>query len=468
MPKLPITLIKGDKVGENTDYRDALPQNMYAISKSIFGSNGYMSCFPGLTKLCEGSGIDRGGMYNERQAMHFRVSGNKLIQIDSLFNVTELGDVGGSGKASMAYSFNTQAIVANNQMFLYDLTNGFREVTDTDLGNPIDITWIDNYYFMTDGEYVFHTDLSDETSIDPLKYATAEFIPDRTLGVGKTSDNKAIVFGRYSIEYFVDTATANFAFSRVTSMSLKIGIVSTHAKCESGEKWFICGNRKNESIGIHSILPGIISKVSTDEIDKIISKYTEQELQDIVLESITENDTKFVLVHLPGETLCFNESINAKLGKEYAWTVLASGVGSGNYRAINGVYDPNLNRFVFGDKLDNRIGYLDNEVFSQYGETSELYLYSPFLNLETMSIDAVEIETIPGHTTLDDAKVAISISYDGHTYGTEHFEMYGLPSDYGKRFIVTRLGYVPSWIGFKFRGATKSKMAFALFNIEYS
>ena len=42
MPIVPITLIKGDKVGVETDYRDALPVNMYAVKRDILGAKGYM------------------------------------------------------------------------------------------------------------------------------------------------------------------------------------------------------------------------------------------------------------------------------------------------------------------------------------------------------------------------------------------------------------------------------------------
>ena len=45
MPEIPITLIKGDKVSPLTDYRDALPVNMYAIEKEILGAKGYMQSY---------------------------------------------------------------------------------------------------------------------------------------------------------------------------------------------------------------------------------------------------------------------------------------------------------------------------------------------------------------------------------------------------------------------------------------
>jgi len=169
---------------------------------------------------------------------------------------------------------------------------------------------------MTDGEYIYHTELADETSIDPLMYATAEFMPDPSLGLAKTQDNKVIVFGRYSLEYFVNVATANFAFQRVVTRAQKIGIVATHAKCESGGKFYITGGYRDSAVSVYLLGIGSATKVSTREIDKVLAKYTEPELSNIRMECRTENDVTFILVHLPEETLCFNESVAAEFGKK--------------------------------------------------------------------------------------------------------------------------------------------------------
>lgn len=55
MPELKVNLIKGDRVSTKTDYRDALPVNMYAVQREILGANGYLLNYPGLTQL--GTGI---------------------------------------------------------------------------------------------------------------------------------------------------------------------------------------------------------------------------------------------------------------------------------------------------------------------------------------------------------------------------------------------------------------------------
>lgn len=467
MPEAILNLIKGDKVGAETDYRDALPVNMYAVERQMFGVKGYMLQMPGLSSYTTAVGKDRGGHWNDQQNKHFRVSGNKFVTVANGTSTT-LGTVAGTGQVAMDHSFNTQAVVAGGKYYLYDSTNGFREVVDADLGTPIDVVWVDGYYFFTDGEFIYHTDISDESSIDPLKFATAEFIPDYTYGVAKTEDNKVMVFGRYSIEYFVNAATENFAFQRVPTRALKLGIVGTHCKAEVGGKMYVLGGRKEEAVSLHVIGVGSATKLGTREVDKVIAQYSEAQLSNARIESFEHDGYTFVIIHLPDDVLLFNQTIAASAGVGQAWSILKSDAnGDTPWRAINGVFDQAQNTWVFGDKIDSRIGKIDSSVSTHYGDIAEWILYTPFTYLESASLDEVDVETIPGFTSSDDATVAISMTYNGVTYGKEWFEMYGLPHDYGKRFIIRRMGYVSDWVGFKLRGANTSRAAFGRAVLTY-
>jgi hypothetical protein len=86
--------------------------------------------------------------------------------------------------------------------------------------------------------------------------------------------------------------------------------------------------------------------------------------------------------------------------------------------------------------------------------------------LEDMSIDSLNIETIPGESGSDDATMFVSLTYDGVTYGKEFTEAYGAPGNRNKRYIVNRLGYVRNWVGFKLRGVSLARMAFGRGFIE--
>lgn len=467
MPSMPISLIKGDKIRVEAEYGDALPENMYAVADPVLNAAGYMTMHPGLTEFGTGVGPDRGAVWNERIVDHFRVSSNRFVVVNDDGSTTRYGDIPGTENVSMPYSFNTQAVIGGGNFYLFDFDNGFRRVTDPEIGTPIDGVFIDGYYCLTDGEFLYHTDLNDESSIDPLKFATAEFSPDPTLGVGKTQDNKWIAFNRYSTEYFANQATDNFAFQRISSRALKIGIVATHAKCELNDKWYITGGRKEGSVGVHVLGVGSSPRVSTREVDKILGQYTEEDLADMYMESRSQDGYSFVYIHLPNETLLFNETIANQVGLDNAWSILKGGKYSDPWRGIHGVFEPRVGEWIYGDRDGLEFGLLDNTVATQYDEIAEWVLYTPFMFLDSTSVDKLEIEVMPGHNETDDASVFLSLTYDGVTYGKEWTELYGTPDNYSKRFIIRRLGYVRDWVGFKLRGACTSRMSFGRGFIDY-
>ena len=137
MPEQIITFVKGDKISDETDYRDQLPVNMSPIFRPMFGADGYMLEWPGLTSFGTASGISRGGVWNERVERHYRISGNEFGEVSSGGVFTKLGDVPGGDVASLPYSFETQAIIADGKFYLYDPVNGFRQVTDPEGRTPI-------------------------------------------------------------------------------------------------------------------------------------------------------------------------------------------------------------------------------------------------------------------------------------------------------------------------------------------
>lgn len=468
MPRQAITLIKGDKVSLNTDYRDALPVNMIAVEREILGAKGYMISHPGLVSFGTGLGLDRAGYWNERLSIHYRVSGEDLISVSTTGATSSLGIITGDKQASMTHSFNTQAIVVDGKMWLHNGTT-LDQITDPDLGEPIDITWIDGYYFLTDGETIYHTNISDETQIDPLKFATSEFSPDPTLAVDTTSDNQVIVFNRYTTEYFINRATDNFAFQRITGKSIKVGIVGTHCETELEGTFYILGGGREESPSVHFLSSGTYTSVATREIDKIIAEYTEEELLDAVLETRVQDRDRFIIVRLPRETLIFNATIARTAGLSSAWTIVKSDIsGETKWRGANGVYDPRVSKWIYGDNQNTNIGILDNTVATQYGETVESILFTPIIDLESASIDQIEVDTLPGHQiNVDNVTCAVSLTYDGVTYGKEWWALYGQKSNYNTRFILNRLGYVRDNIGFKIRCVSPERVSFLMMKVTY-
>jgi len=181
------------------------------------------------------------------------------------------------------------------------------------------------------------------------------------------------------------------------------------------------------------------------------------------------DNVKMVVFHLPNHTLLFNESLAESIGKDYAWSILKSDVvGDTKYRAVNPILDPSSGKWIVGDNQNSNIGFMNKDTFAQYNNDVEWLLYTPFLNLETLSVDELDVETIPGINISGDAKVFISQTNDGRGYGNEWAQLYGESYGYNNRFAIRALGYCRNWIGYRLRSTSKSRMAFANINLKVS
>lgn len=455
-----IPLIKGQR-NSRYDYRDNLPVNMTAVAEQIEGDSGYLLAHDGLKEFATTSGKARGGYFNERLNTQFRVSGGSLESIAEDGTATVVGQVLGSAPCSFAESFNTQAVVSDGKFYLYD---GYRitQVSDPNVSVPIDLVWFRGIYVLTDGETLYNTELTNEQVISPLNYVSSEFAADPIKGLLRTDSNQIVAFNRFSTEWFTFNANApagTSVLAPIQGKSSTIGIVGTHCKTFLDGQVFILGGRKSESPSVHIMNGAQEVTVATREIDKIIAKYTENELAVVEMESRTVDRDKFVIIHLPNETLLYNHTIGSKMGTAAAWTILKTGEDE-PWRGRYGVFDPRVGKWVYGDTKDNKLATLDDESFAQYGEAQELLFYTPILPFERQVINSIELDTIPGYTE-NDASVGMSVSYDSVAWGQEHWTVVSRKFGYGTNYIVRRMGYVSRAFSLRFRFVSKDKMAFS-------
>lgn len=467
-----ITFIKGDKNSSETDYRDLLPVNMSGILRQIFDAPGYMLETEGIASFGTAYGADRGGLWNERLGNHFRLSGEHFVSVSAIGNVTNLGTILGSDQASLPYSFSTQGVVVNGEFWLYEPMGGLVQVVDPNVRAPIDGCWIDGYYFLTDGSYLYHTMIVGgvpvENQINPLAIAVESLSPSPVTGVGRTTDNFVAVFSRYGTDFYQDVGGDTFAFERIQARGLSVGLVATHAKAFIEDTWYFIGSRKYESLSVFGLQTGGANKIATRSIEKILAGYSDSELANVSMETRQLFGYSYLIIHLPREVLMFNLTIANEVGIEFAWSILESGTEIIRpWRGINGIYDPRIGKWIYGDKYGANLGRLDETTPLQYGDMQQWYLDTPYLNLDTASVDQLEILTIPGFTSTDDATVFISQTQDGVFYSTESMINYGAPGEYGARFIKRILGYVRNFVSYRLRGVSRSRMCFSAARIRY-
>lgn len=458
MNKIDLPLGVGTKSDMDADYRTTLPTNFISVPKP---EHPYIRSAPGIKLLSKAIGKDRGVMWNERHKMMYRVSGNKLVSVSESGEVKELGDIPQDGQCSMTYSFNTQAVFNNGQMFLYSQDDGFKRVKNGNLGSVFDGVWIDGYYWMTDGEYIVITELNDESDIDPLKYGSSEYSPDPIIGVGKTADNKGIAFNRYTIEYFQNQGGDGFPFIRIAGRAVRAGLIGTHAKCEIAGTYALIGGPKEAVPSVYILGTGNLQKIATREIDEILKTYTEDELSKSVLESRIEDAHNFIICRLLRDTLMYDMSTQM-------WCRLKSGTYNDTWRCANGVYDPRIGEWVYGDSISSNLGILTEEYPTQYGEIAEGMFYTPIMFSERISVTELSIKHLPGRGPMGkDPKAFVSTSVDGLTWGREYSFSMGGRADYQRQFIIRRFGFIPSQMSFRVRIANDTPTAFTKMTMSY-
>lgn len=463
LQSIQIPMVRGDTITSDVDYTDFIPRNMIAVPKDILGTKGYLISHDGLTQLATGAtGVDRGGFYDDRRGYHIRVIGNTLYRLFGT-SLVSAGTILGSGQCSFSYSFNNTGILSGGNMYLYNGVTLFK-VTDPDLKLPLDQDWIDGYFFYTDGEFIYHSLIADEKQVDPLQFATAEVMPDRTLGVMRTTDNLMAVFGRYSIEYFINQANEQFAFSRITQKSVGGGICGTHCKTMIGDTIFILGGRKNESPAVHMLENSMLQAVSTRSVDKIIALYTEAELSQAVLESRTDKQDQFLIVRLPRHTLLLNVSAAKAIGFQDAWAVLTYGVDLSPWLGMNGVYDPLQSAWIYGS-ASGTVYKLDPMTAAQGGAETEFEVRTPLVMMPKLRVPKIEARTVTGFSPL--VTVALSITQEGAFYGTESWRDYGEVGAYDKHFIFRRIGFVSEMVSFRVRSVSAHKINFCKLEVFY-
>ncbi len=421
-----IPIVSGIYGEDAPDWRTAYPRNMYAVPKDTGISSGYLRTSEAVIRLADGPGTDGGGTIWRNEM--YRVMGGRLIKVSETGDVTDLGAVGGSGRAHFAGSFDHLAIASDDKLFLWDGLS-LQQVTDIDLGAAKSVTWMDGYFITTDGAAIVITDLNDPFSVNQLKYGSSELDPDPIQSVIAVAPT-VYAINRYSIEGFYNAGTSGFPFKRISGSGHKKGAVGRFAACPLDPGIAFVGGARGAGNGVYVLTGGSVSKISTREIDAILDSYGY--LGDTFLETREFESHKMLLVHLVDQTLCFDVNASADMGRP-VWSILhggthenpvsypASGISRVGNTWIGG--NPNGSEIV---KLDDTgFGYLD--MITRW-EFSTQVIYSEGISARLNSVEIVSPSNMTGHS------VSMQWSDDGQSWSMPHT----LPT--GRRLQFRRLG----------------------------
>jgi hypothetical protein len=387
--------------------------------------------------------------------------GNKFVHVGQNGTITELAFVSYSpDPVTMDYSFDRLMFCSNGALYYWDGTS-LEQVIDSDLGTVISLIWVDGYTMATDGESIVVTELSDPFSVNPLKYGSSEVDPDKIKGLCKLRGEPSAV-NRYTIEFFDNVGGSGFPYERIKGAQIQRGAIGTRSFCVFGDRIAFLGSGRNEPPAIWVASNGTSQKVSTREIDQLLSQYTEAELAQVVVETRTTSGHQFLYVHLPDQALVYDEASSIVLN-ELVWVSLASSVsGNSTYRARNFVWCYDM--WIVGDPTSSKLGVLSTGGSSHYGEIVgwEFNTVAVYNENNGALVHNVELVCLTGHGTYgEDPSIWTSYSIDGELWSQERVCKAGVTGNRVKRINWLQQGSLSQWRVQKFRGTSDAHLAVA-------
>lgn len=375
-----------------------------------------------------GDGPLRGGLVvNDRP---YVVSGTKLYRIDSSGVATELGTVPGTNFVDMAGDESSVMLVTHGHGYYFNGTT-VQLVADPDLPAIDWVEVIDGYFVVgeTDSGRFYVSANRNPASWDALDFATTEEYPDDNVG-GIVDHGELTIFGKESGQVFRDSGNADFPLESVPNGAFEIGMMFRFACAKTTDGIYFVGHD-----GIVYWISGYLpQRKSTYAVEQWIEKCADKNFYGM---SWTEAGHKFFSITSADGTFVYDISSDLWYEKQ--------SYGIARWRALFVVRA--FNQYIVGDYASNKLGTLDPDTFSEWGEVLRSSSAAPPVSNDNVRINSSCLELVfeqgVGLTSGQgsDPQVMIRWSDDGgRTWSNEKWRSLGRIGEFRKRVRLNRLG----------------------------
>lgn len=348
------------------------------------------------------------------------LAGRILFRTDTLGGtVTAIGGIPSDGFVTMArnrQSPNPQVvIVCDGAWFVYQngtLTTG----TDADLPPPICVVEHNGYFVFPIADGRWFISGVDTTDIDGLDFTSANALPDQNVMAG-TRGRELVIFGKQSMQFYVDGASGDFPFSLVQTASLgcyaagsvsKIVLQPGQGTATDSLIW-ASTDHKGGYNGIRVMSGYSGDKISTPEIDALMIAETDPTA--IRSFAWTENGHSFYCINGSSWSRCWD-------GTTGKWHTLKSfGLDRWRFSCHAQVGQTH----VFGHYSTNVLAQSDQSVFTELGDpivlrivTPPVHMFPNAFKVNTFYLDALTgVGTVGSDSQNDAPEFILDYSDDG-------------------------------------------------------
>jgi hypothetical protein len=292
-----------------------------------------------------------------------------------------------------------------------DTVNVVGQITHPSFQPSGSVIYFDNYFIFNAARTAgfFLSALGDGTTYNATDRATAESSSNYVLAVVNFHE-QLMVFKEKSIEFWYDSGNASFPFSRTDGAFVQRGMIGPNALCQEDNTVLWIGEDK-----IFYRLDGIQpTRLSTHGVETAWQNY--QTINDAFCLVFTQEGHKMVAITFPSAQATWVFDLASREWHEReSWDYLNRSLGRWRVNCVIAAYD----QIIVGDCVDGKIGTLDFNTFTEFGNTMRGMIVSAPLHQgrSRLFMDWFEIDVDAGVGTTTgqgaDPQIMLDWSDDG-------------------------------------------------------
>ena len=213
---------------------------------------------------------------------------------------------------------------------------------------------------------------------------------------------------------------------------------------------------------------GQSTKISTGEIDEILATFTETQLAESVMETVSERNHSQLWLRLSDRTLVFDFTASQAL-EEAVWYIMSSSVSTSlaKYRGTDVIWC--YDNWQVGDPTSINYGILDRTISSHYGTTVSWEFSTKVVYNGSMGavFNSLELVALTGRVIFGTSPVvSTSYSLDGRLWSQSSPRGVGMVGDRLKRIVWRRQGSMRSNRIQRFRGDSNAYISVSRLEAE--
>lgn len=376
-----------------------------------------------------GTGPFRGGLVVN--GIPWVVSANTLYTVDSSGVGTSKGTIPGSSNVDMTSDGTNVLVGVDDSGYLWN-ASAVVKITDADFPGVSVCDYLDGYALVVEpdsGRTYINETSGDWSAWNALDFATAEGWPDDVIDL--IVDHREVFLGGHeTTEVWYNSGNADFPLTRLSNGFIERGVLCVGTYAKHDNTIFFVGD------------DGVVYRLEGLQPVRISTHWVEQLIEDLspkAIRGFSWNEKGHAFYGLTSSEWTIAFDISTGFWHERVST------GYSNWRPLKilRAYGKSLAL----DSTSNKIGYLSDSTFTEWGEVLRSSATAPSIANENRWLfhSSLELEFENAVGTLsgqgENPQVMVDWSDDGgRTWSAEHFRPLGKTGHRHSRAVINRLG----------------------------